>query len=220
MWRSLLLGVVLAGVLAATALAKDPWDPNTKINKTDQAAAAATVLTKADLGQGWAGGARKPISMKAPTCPAQRPNDGDLTVVAHAESVFNNGNGGIQIDSDVEMFPNAKQAVARFNRFVQPKLFACLRYDLSKSLAGAANVTYLKGKRLDFAKVAERTAAFRVPIALKSGGQTVVVYSDFLYFGLGRTQIYVNIIAPSIQEKQLPGFELRLAKLLVKRAPH
>jgi hypothetical protein len=218
-WRSLLLGAVLAGVLAATALARDPWDPHTKINKADQAAAAATVLTQADLGQGWAGGALKPVSMKAPTCPAQRPNDGDLTVVGHAESNFHNGNGGIQVDTDVEMFPNAKQAAARFNRFLQPKLFSCLKYDLSKSLAGAANVTYLTVKRLDFAKVAERTAVFRVPIALKSGGKTVVVYSDFLFFGLGRTQIYVNIVAPSIQEKQLPDFELRLAKLLVKRAP-
>ncbi len=216
MWRSLLLGLVLAGVLSAAALARDPWDPHTRINKSDQAAAAAVVLTQADLGQGWAGGALTPTSFKAPTCPAQRPNDGDLTVTAHAEANFHNGNGGIQIDSDVEMFPTAKQASARFDRFVQPKLFTCLQYDLLKSLAGAS-VTFLKGKRLDFAKLADRTAVFRVPIAYKMGKQTVVIDSDFLYFGQGRTEIYVNVIAPSVQESQLPAFELRLAKLLVKR---
>jgi hypothetical protein len=218
MWRSVAFGAALSAILAGAALAKDPWDPSTKINKADQAKAAATVLKQSDLGQGWAGSVIKPQSMKAPTCPAQRPMDGDLTIVGHAESNFHNGNGGIQVDSDVEVFPSVKQATARFTRFVQPKLFTCLKYGLSKSLAGATNVTYLTGKRLDFAKVADRTAVFRVPIALKSGSQTVVVYSDFIFLGHGRSQIYINIIAPSIQEKQLPDFELRLAKLLVSRA--
>ena len=67
--------------------------------------------------------------------------------------------------------------------------------------------------------MAERTGAFRVPIVVKSGSQTVTVDADFIYLGVGRSQIYVNIIAPSVQESQLPGFELRLAKLMVKRAP-
>src|SRR5438309_12052106 len=104
MWRSLLLASVLAGMLAAVAAARDPWDPRTKLRSADQTKAAATVLTRNDLGGAWSGGARKPISLKAPTCPAQRPNDGDLTLTGHAESVFSNGNGGIQIDSDIEVY--------------------------------------------------------------------------------------------------------------------
>ena len=66
--------------------------------------------------------------------------------------------------------------------------------------------------------MAERTGAFRVPIVVKSGSQTVTVDADFIYLGVGRSQIYVNIIAPSVQQSQLPGFEVRLAKLMVKRA--
>jgi len=218
MWRSLAAASALAGVLAAAAGARDPWDPRTKIRSGDQTKAAATLVTRDDLGSGWTGGARKPTSFKAPTCPAQRPNDGDLTLTGHAEALFSNGNGGIQIDSDVEVFPNAKQAKARFVRFLQPKLFTCLKYDLAKSLGGSG-FTFLKPTRLDFPKVAERTGAFRVPIVVKSGSQTVTVDADFIYLGVGRSQIYVNIIAPSVQESQLPGFELRLAKLMVKRAP-
>ena len=218
MWRSLLAASVLAGLVTAAAGARDPWDPRTKIRRADQARASATLLTRADLGAGWQGGARKPTSLKAPTCPAQRPNDGDLTITGHAESLFSNGNGGIQIDSDIEIFLTKAQAKARFVRFLQPKLFTCLRYDLAKSLGGGVGMTFLKPTRLDFPKIAERTGAFRVPIAVKSGSQTVTVDADFIFLGVGRSQIYVNVIAPSVQEAHLPEFELRLAKLMVKRA--
>jgi hypothetical protein len=112
MWRSLLATALLAGIVAAVAgAARDPWDPRTKIRAGDQVKAAASVLTRADLGGAWAGGARKPISFKAPTCPAQQPNDGDLILTGHAESVFSNGNGGMQVDSDVEVYASARQAL-------------------------------------------------------------------------------------------------------------
>src|SRR5262245_51460738 len=218
MWRSLAGAALLAAFVTAVADARDPWDPRTGIRQADQRKAAAAVLTQADLGGGWNGGARKPTSFKAPTCPAQRPNDGDLTLTGHAESLFSNGNGGIQIDTDVEVFPTAKQAKARFVRFMQPKLFSCLKYDLAKSIGGSG-ATILKPVHLDLPKVAERVAAFRVPVAVKSGSQTVTVDADFLYLGAGRSLIYVNIVAPSVQEAQLQEFERRLAKLLVRRAP-
>ena len=219
MWRSGVVALVLSGLAAAGAdAAREPWDPVTKLRSRDQAKAAATVLTQADLGAAWAGGPRKPTSLKAPTCPAQRPNAGDLTITGHAESVLNNGNGGIQISSDVEVFASKKQAKARFVRFMQPKLVTCLKYDLAKSVGGSG-FTFLKATRLDFPQVAERTALFRIPIAVKSGSQTVTVDADFLFLGAGRSQIYVNVVAPSVQESQLRGFELMVAKLLVKRAP-
>ena len=218
MWRSLAGAALLATIITAAADARDPWDPRTKLRAADQRKAAATVLAMADLGAGWTGGARKPTSFKAPTCPAQRPNDGDLTLTGHAESLFTNGNGGIQIDTDTEVFATSKQAKARFTRFLQPKVFSCLKYDLAKSIGGSG-VTILKPARLGFPKVAQRVAAFRVPVAVKSGSRTVTVDADFLYLGAGRSLVYVNIVAPSVQEAQLPEFERRLAKLLVRRAP-
>jgi hypothetical protein len=218
MWRSLAGATLVAALVTAVADARDPWDPRTKIRRADQRKAAAVVLTQADLGAGWTGGARKPTSFKAPTCPAQRPNDGDLTLTGHAESLFSNGNGGIQIDTDIEVFPTEKQAKARFVRFLQPKLFSCLKYDLAKSIGGSG-ATILKPVRLDFPNVADRVGAFRVPVAVKSGSQTVTVDADFIYLGVGRSLIYVNVIAPSVQEGQLPEFEHRLARLLVRRAP-
>src|SRR5262249_14919725 len=162
MWRSLAGAALLAAFVTAAADARDPWDPRTKIRQADQQKAAATILAQADLGAGWTGGARKPTSFKAPTCPAQRPNDGDLTLTGHAESLFSNGNGGIQIDTDVEVYPTTKQAKARFVRFMQPKLFSCLKYDLAKSIGGG-RATILKPARLDLPHVGERDATLPVP---------------------------------------------------------
>src|SRR6266540_561802 len=84
MWRSFGLAVSLAAVVVASAAARDPWDPHLKFTKADQAAAKAAVLRQDDLGQGWTGGPQGSPSFKAPTCPAQRPNDGDLTLTGHA----------------------------------------------------------------------------------------------------------------------------------------
>src|SRR5262245_52574338 len=175
MWRSLVGAALAAAFVTSVADARDPWDPRTKLRATDQRQAAATVLTQADLGAGWSGGARKPTSFKAPTCPAQRPNDGDLTLTGHAESLFSNGNGGIQIDNDVEVFRSSKQAKARFEPFMQAKLSSCLKYDLAKSTGGTTGATILKPTRLAFPKVADRVGAFRVPVAVKAGSETVTV---------------------------------------------
>ena len=98
-----------------------------------------------------------------------------------------------------------------FNRFMQPKLYTCLRYDLIKS--AGAKLTMLKVQRLDLGKLTERVASYRLPIVVKAG----VIYSDYIYLGRGRMQVYVNVIAPASREAQLRGFELRLAKLIVGR---
>jgi hypothetical protein len=206
--------VLVALGLAAVAVA-DPLDPTQKFTKADQSRAAATVLTRNDLGPGWAGGPQPPTSFKAPRCPAYSPNQHDLVVTGHAESVFDNGNGGIQVASDAEVFRTAANAATRFTRIIQPKLGACLRYDILKS-TGGSGVLILQAKRLQFPQVAQRTAVYRVPLLVKSGKQTLTVYSDFAFLGGGRTQAYMNVIAPS-SESGLHSLELRLAQTLAKR---
>ena len=218
----MLLRVALASlaslVLAAAALA-DATDPKERFSKAGQTLAAGTVLRGSDLGPGWQGGTRQPTSLKAPKCPAYSPNDSDLTLTGHAESLFSNGNGGVQVDNDVEIFKTKAQAARRFARIVQPKIGTCLRYDLLKSLGGSG-VLIEGAKRLAFARVAAHTAVFRVPLDVKSGGQAVTVYSDFVFLNQGVTQIYLNVVAPSSLKGQLAALELRLARTLAGRAGH
>jgi hypothetical protein len=207
---------LLSLCFAGSALA-DPLDPKEQFTRKDQARAAAVVLTRTDLGPAWTGGARKPTSFKAPRCPAYSPNQHDLVVTGHAESLFRNGTGGIQVDSDAEVFRSEKQARTRFARILQPKLGACLRYDLLKGIPRGSGIIILQAKRLQFAQVAPRTALYRVPLLAKTGKQTATVYSDFLFLNSGRTQVYMNVIANASLETQLKAFELRLAKAVAKR---
>jgi hypothetical protein len=220
----LLLRLSLAGltclavlVLAGAALA-DASDPKQHFTKADQAKAAATVLAQNDLGAGWKGGARTPTSLKAPKCPAYTSNDSDLTMTGHAESLFSNGNGGVQVDSDVEVFRTARQAATRFARILQPRLGTCLRYDLLKSVAGTKGVRIGQVKRLPLPKVATHGAAFRVPLTVQNAGQSVTVDSDVLFLGQGPTAIYLNVVAPDVLGSQLTALEERLARALAARS--
>jgi len=155
----------------------------------------------------------KPLSYQAPTCPQQRPNDGDLTITGHAESTFLQRNGGIQVDSDVEVFPNAKQAAARFDRF--PPAEALRLPQVRPRQIGRHPAQVPAGQRLKFAKLGDRTAAYRV---FNHSGLRCRLQRLHLH-RVGRSQGYINLIAPSVQGGQLTGFELSLAKTAGQAAP-
>jgi len=214
--RTLLVALAAALVLASVALA-DPLDPKKVLVPADEAYAARVALSQADLGEGWSGGAIKPpSSLKAPVCPQLRPDFSDLTITGHAESAWDNGNGGIQVVSDVEVWRTPKQMAAHYKRMLRPKINACLRYALLKDVGGT-NVTILPVKRTTFPKLAPVTRHYRAPLWVKSGNQRFTVYSDLIYLGKGRTQVYINVIAPASAERQLKGFETRIARAIAAR---
>jgi hypothetical protein len=216
--RRLLLLAALAGlVVTATALA-DPLDPKVAYTNADQALAKSVLLKQSDLGAVWKNRPMTaPPSLKAPICPQLRPNYSKLTITGHAEAVFDNGNGGIQVTSDVEVWKTAKQAEEHMNALIKPALPACIRYSLLKSVGGSQTVTLLKTKVRKLGNFAEVSMSYRVPIAIKTGNQSVVVNSDFIFLRKGRTEAYVNVTAPSADDAQLKAFETRIAKTLAAR---
>lgn len=215
MRRALLVGI--AGLVLAAAALADPLDPKQKLTPADQALAKAALLRQSDLGPGWIGGpASTPSSLKAPVCPSLRPDYSKLTLTGHAESIFTNGNGGIQVVSDVEVWKNLAQAKQHMNALLQPKLGTCIRYALLKSVGGT-NVTILEAQRRDFPKLGDSTVHYRAPLGVKSGDKTVSVLSDFILMRKGRTEIYLNVVAPAADEDQLTAFEERIARALIKR---
>jgi hypothetical protein len=212
-----LLAALAALVLAGAALA-DPLDPKVKLVDADQARAKAALLTGSDLGLGWTGGALKtPSSLKQPICPQLRPNFSKLTITGHAESVFDNGNGGVQVSSDVEVWKTEKQAARHMNALLKPALPTCIRYSLLKTVGGIQKAVLLKTQKRNLGKLAGDSAvSFRVPVGYKVGKQTVVVASDFLLLRKGRTEIYVNVTGPS-NDAALTALEKRIAKTLLGR---
>ena len=211
--------VVLAAALAVVAIATaaDSTDPKIKLTKADQGYANKVVLRFNDLGPAWAGGTEKPTSLKVPICPANQPNNSDLTITGHAESGLDLQSAAIRVDTDVVVFRNAKQVGSLVRRIFVPTIGECLRYDLLKSVGGQG-VTIVGVSQLPLRKAGDHSVLFRVTLDVKSNGKVVPVYSDFLYVSKGRTHYSVNVVAPGTAKTQLPSLENGIAKLLAARA--
>jgi hypothetical protein len=208
---------VCALIVASAALAADSTDPRLRITKADQAKAASAVLRFSDLGPAWSGGATRPTSLKAPICPGNQPNDSDLTITGHAELLSLQG-AGLQVDTDAEIFKTPAQVAKLVRRTMGSAVTGCLKYNLLKSIGTGGTVGATRA--LTVPKAGDRAALYRVEVSVKAPGsmQKVSVFSDYLFVSAGRTQFFVNLVAPSSAEDALPALENRIAKLLASRA--
>ena len=213
------LPLVVVAALAAAALASaDKTDPKVRTTKADQGNANASVLSFTDLGPAWSGGPEKVTSLKIPVCPANQPNNSDLTVSGQAESGLELASEGIRVDTTALVLRSQKQVATLFNRMLRPATIdTCLRYNLEKSVGGAGvSVGLASALKLD--RVGSHGALYRVSIAVTSGSKKVLVYSDFLFVAQNRTEFFVNVVAPSNLGAQLLALENRVAKILVTNA--
>jgi hypothetical protein len=206
-----------AALLLASAARADSLDPKVKLTKADQATAKASVLRFNDLGAAWSGGAVKPQSLKIPLCPANQPNDSDLVITGHAESTLALPSQGLQVDSDVEILKTAKQAETLASRILRPSLPGCLTYDLLRSGLAGAQATISRVAKLPVVAVGARIALYRIGLSVPTGGRHVGVDSDYLFLTKGRTEFFVNVIAPADLASQLPSFENHIATTLAGR---
>jgi hypothetical protein len=203
-----------AFVWTAVAVAADPLDPVIKIVAADQAHATAALLVRDDLGPAWAGFAPpQPLALKLPVCPAYHPDDSDLTITGHAESLLTLASAGLQVDSDVLILKTAQQVETQFNRIVQPKLATCLKYDLLKSNVPKGTV-FGRVEQLNRVRVGTHAMLFRVPFVY----QKAPIIADFMFLSQGRTLFFVNIVAPGSAASELAALENRIARTLIKRA--
>jgi hypothetical protein len=205
-------------IVASAALAADSTDPKIRLTKADQTKAAAAVLRFSDLGPAWSGGATKPTSLKAPICPGNQPNDSDLTITGHAESLLSLRSAGLQVDTDAEIFKTPAQVAKLVQRTMGPAVTGCLKVNLLKSIGTGGTIG--AARTLTVAKAGSRSALYRVEISVKAPGtkQHVKVFSDYLFVSAARTQFFVNLVAPSSAADALPALENRIAKLLASRA--
>ncbi|MSY59946.1 MAG: hypothetical protein F2663_05835 [Actinobacteria bacterium] len=209
---SLIASLLTALVFAAAAVAADPNDAKTRIDGVDQARAEAQLLQVGDLGAAWTGGKKKATNFKLPACPNFHPKQSDLTVTGHIESVFTNGNGGIQVEADVQIMKTAAQVTTQYARIFRTGVLPCLQYDVLKSVGTSAKI---KGAtELDITGGVP-VHAFRVSVTV--GKTTQPIYLDFLYFAKGRTEYSVNVVAPSTQAAQLKSFEESIVTRLLAR---
>jgi hypothetical protein len=109
------------------------------------------------------------------------------------------------------------QAVATdFARTIQPKLADCLGRQLKAS--GKGSVVSVDVKPLAFPRIGSVSAAYRASIVVRAHGHEARIVSDFVFFGTGRFEFSLNVVAPAFEAGQLVPFEQAMVEKLVSRA--
>src|SRR4051794_3747131 len=126
----LLAATAAALVFVVTAMAAENY--RFRFNATDQAAARASVLRRADLGDTvlWQGGLTKPDLSAPPAC-MRGLKLSDLVVTGAAESSYTGS--GIWFDSQVEILRTPRMVSLDWQRLMQTSNFlSCYRDEVAK----------------------------------------------------------------------------------------
>ena len=212
------LVLAVAAVALATAVAVPAGDgkQQIKFNATDQAAARAVVMRRADLGSsGWAGGPLKPDLSTGPTCPNYDPKVSDLVLTGAARTNFRRS--GFDFDSQAGVLKTRRMVALDWRRSVLTRgVVPCLRRTIANGLgSGAKMVSFAK---LPFPHLSTYTAFFRGVISAQAQGKTVRVLTDLVLVGRSRTELTLTVVGPAAAKSAISAAERRLARSLISRA--
>jgi hypothetical protein len=213
--HGLILVTAVALALTGGALAS-----RTALAPGDQALAAKDLLTRADLGSAWKGGAVKATSAPL-SCPGYNPRSGAVTT-GRAAARFTAT--GIQIDHSVAVLAQDRMLAPFWKATYSAGFLPCLKSAFflqmppSTAVASAAKVT--------FPKYGKYTNAYRIvyetPVA--SGKPVIGVY-DLIAIGNARTQVVLTFKAGlgtaaqvTGNQKALVQAEAKIAYIAAKRA--
>lgn len=182
----------------------------------DQSLARSVVLKAGDLGSAsdWSGGVTAAETTQPRSCSNFHPSQADLVITGDAQSDYTPTTGGLQYHSEAQIMQTAKMVRVDWRRNVlDPAALDCLRTFFVKNLAGSQHLVSLT--RLTVPHIATYTAGYRALVD-QLGVRNMI---DVLFVGRNRTEITLEISAPYAARATVEKSELRLAKLLVGRAP-
>jgi hypothetical protein len=213
------LAIALLGLLAGgPAAVAGGGQEQTHLTAADQAAAKAAVMTRDDLTApaGWTGGPQKPdLSPPAP-CAGFSPKQSDLVRTGAAQSIFTDSTG-ISFDSEAQVLRSAKMLEKDWKRTVlAPQVPGCLRERMTTQIRKSKR-TFVAFGRVTFPRVTARTTAYRVIYDDGAGKATVRRFTDLVFIGTARTEIFVGTTAPLSEASFVFPAEIRLARRLVGR---
>jgi hypothetical protein len=205
--------IVAMLVAAGVAWASNPSKKKIAYTAVGQAKAKAEILRQPDLGQGWAGGTRKPDVSSALPC-SYKPKQDDLVLIGAAESDWRRP--GLEIDSEAQVLRTADMVRRDWRRTIlAPQVVPCLRHGFQKSLGTTG--TLVSFGRTAFPHVAQLTQGFRAVIKVKQESSSVPVEIDVLGLGAGRNEITLTLTGLVAVRKALHTAEVRLARKLTSR---
>lgn len=221
------LTFLFAASAAALGVAAAAWASGTDkeprhYTAADQALARSIVLRQSDIGPSgtWHGGPKKPDTSASPTCPDFNPRQSDLLVTGDAESEYSYAAAGVDYDSEAQILQTAHMVQLDWQRSVLPSTaLPCLRSILTRNLPAGEKIVSVG--RVAVPKLATYSAEFRVVIDVhtSTAPKDIREMIDELIVGRNRTEISLTTEAPYAARGPVEQSEIRLAKLLVARAP-
>ena len=217
--RVLVLAFVAAVATTSSAQAGG-GQVRTQLTAAGQAAADAAVMARDDLTApaSWKGGPQKPdLSPPAP-CLGFHPKQSDIVRTGVAQSIFSDSSG-ISFDSEAQVVRSARMLRLDWKRTVlAPQAAGCLRERMLRRIR-ASKRTFVAFGRVTFPRVTTRTVAFRVIYDDRASSRKVRRFTDLVFLGTTRTELFIGTTAPLSQSSYVFPAEIRLARRLVARSP-
>jgi hypothetical protein len=182
----------------------------------DQALARSVVLKASDLGSpsSWRGGISPADTSQPRTCSNFHPRQSDLVITGDVQSDYAQATGGLQYHDEAQIMRTANMVRLDWQRNVlDPAALPCLQTFFVQNLVGDQHFVSLK--RLAVPHLATYTAGYRALVD-QDGVRNMI---DVLFVGRNRTEITLETSAPYADHAKVAQSELRLAKLLIARAP-
>lgn len=211
------LALVTAGVAAAE-------NYQYRIVPKDEAAAAAVVVKRADLGglPGWTGGTVKPDrspETNADRCNGYLPKQSDLVVTGDAETKYSFQ--ATTIDTQVQLLRTAAMVTTDWHRsFEIPDYLSCARSQFTNQLPKSEHLVSFT--KLPYSTSGTKSTAFRALFTVGRLGRTVRVAVDFVAFYRGRTEATVidsGLVPTATDLMALKALDLRVADVVNGRLP-
>ena len=212
---------VLVAVVLALAAVQGAWaadgEPRKALTAKGNATAQSIVLKRGDLSAGFTARKRPDDDLPAAArCDAL--DESDLTIVGEAESPdFQLLQTGIYltIGSTANVYRTLGEASRSWTRGTSAQTTTCFADIIRLSAPKGQRVDIVSAKRLQFPKVAPRTAAFRVVATLTISGNRVRAYVDAIVMQDGRIQS--GLVFTSLGRPVGRAAELGLAAVLAER---
>lgn len=212
----LLLSFLVAGT--ATAAARKPTDPQKRINRVDQAWAAAIRIHRDDLGSGdWRVEQSQDSSVSAPQG-CKDPDLSDLVETGEAENPDFTRNGSF-VGSGAAIFLTAKHATAAFQRVARQSFSRCMVSAFNQGLGSSgARLRILSSGPVALKSPAPHFVSGRVRFSVSGPAATVTGRISFYFFARGRAigMLLVASIGRPLQPISA-SLERRLALLVASR---
>lgn len=212
MRASWVIALLLAAlVLAGTAAARDPKDPQQRHTAADTKLANTLALHQKDLAAGW-----KPAKPTAdpPPCKAE-PDESSLVETARIDPTFIWKDGVTTLGTEVDVFKTAAMAKRDWSLSTLKLFQSCLLQSARDQLPHY-KVTLVSSNQLPPpSAIAERSLHFRLVFDLTHAGTTVPIVSDVTALGRGRETVVMHSFSV---RTALPSSALtQLVQLLASR---